>query len=378
MTTSTSERIRASSRGRRATRMGVLHVITSTARRGAEVFAVDLAEELAARGRHVRTVALAPGPDPNGLPVPTLGRTALGWRTLRSLRREAARYRVVVAHGSSAVVATALATVASRTPFVYRNIGDPTFWLDTGKRLRRTRWILRRARTIVALWEGSAATLRRLGGSNLDIRVIPKGVPASRFPPVDARARHEARSKLGLGSRGIVAAYVGSLSYEKNVDVAITAVASIPDADLLVVGDGPERERLAALAERLAPGRVRFLGTLERPQEALAAADVLVLPSHTEGIPGVLIEAAFSEMPVVATAVGGVPEIVLDGRSGELVAPGDAHAVAQGIRSVVPHARAKGRAGRRHCLERFEIGVVADTWDALLGDLGAWDDSDDV
>lgn len=363
---------RRKSRRDRTLAAPVLHVITSTARRGAETFAVDLWTELAGRGRPGRTVALVDG-GPAGLPVPVLGSSRFGLRTLLALRREARAARVVVAHGSDAVVACALATLGTRTPFVYRNIGDPSFWLDTPRRRRRMTWLLRRARATVALWDHSAGQLRELAGRAIDIRIIPTGVPARLFAPAGTAGRREAREALGLSADAIVAVYVGSLSSEKDVATAIAAIARIPEAELLVVGDGAEGERLRGLADGSAPGRIRFLGTRERPREELAAADVLVLSSRTEGIPAVLIEAAFSGLPVVATAVGGIPEVVDDGGSGFVVAVGDVDGFAEAIRKAAGNSDRMGRAGRDRCLERYEIGVVAAAWDELLGTLGAWE-----
>ena len=372
--TSTERSAAGRSGGAAPVRTAVLHVITGTTRRGAETFAVDLALALAERGRAGRTVALTVDGSGAGLDVPALGRRPLGAGTIAALRHEVKRARVVVAHGSSAVVACTMATLGTRTRFVYRNIGDPTFWLDTQRRRAQMRWILRRVDATVALWEGSAAALRAFGSDRLDVRVIPTGVPARLFEPADTKARAHARRALSVGGRGIVVLYIGSLSGEKNVDAAISAVASIPDAELLLVGDGPDRARLEALARSAASDRIRFLGARDRPREELAAADVLVLPSRTEGIPAVLIEAAFSGLPVVASAVGGIPEIVEDGRTGLLVPPGDVAALARALRAAAADGAAMGNAARLRCLERFEIGVVADAWSALLGDLGAWEE----
>ncbi len=326
---------------------------------------------LAERGRPGKTVALTADDESNPLPVPVLGGRAFGPGTLCALRREAGEVGVVVAHGSSAVVACGLATLGARTPFVYRNIGDPSFWLTTPRRRRRMRWILRRAAATVALWEDSAAQLRAIGGDRIATEIIPTGVPARLFPPITAADRERSRRALGLTGEGIVAIFVGALSPEKNIETAIRAVTSIPGATLLLVGDGPERGGLEAAAGT-APGRVRFIGTRERPREELAAADVLVLPSKTEGIPAVLIEAGLSGLPVAASAVGGIPEIVEHGRTGFLVPPGNVAAFATAIREAAAAGPAMGIAARERCLERFEIGAVADAWDLLLGTLGAW------
>jgi len=351
----------------------VLQVITSTARRGAEIFGVDLHEALRARGRPVRTVALTASPYPGGLDIPALGPRPRAMATLRALRREAQRSRLVVAHGSDAVAATAIATIGTRSKFVYRNIGDPRFWLSTPLRRAGMRFFLRRASAVVALWPGSRDALRELGTADRKIRIIPTGVPASRFAPVDERRRTAARHHLGIENGAVTVVYIGSLSGEKNVDAAITAVAGIPAMRLLVVGDGPDRSELEALASRAAPGRVQFTGSLEDPGQALAAADVLVLPSRTEGIPAVLIEAAFSEVPIVATAVGGVGEIVVDGETGRLVPPGNPAALGSALTSTISAGSAFGRAARERCLARFEMNVIAEAWDRLLHDLGAWE-----
>ena len=372
VTTTLQRRRNRHSEDRAVARDGVLQVITSTSRRGAEVFGVDLGDELGARGRTVTTVALVPGQSPS-LDVPTLGKRALGLRTLLRLRRRARSSSLVIAHGSSAVVATALATLGTSTPFVYRNIGDPSYWFDTPKRRRRMRWILRRARAVVALWDGSETELRRLGGPSIAIRVIPKGVPARRFPLVDEGSRTRARALFG--ARGLTVVYIGSLTPEKNVDAAISALGLLPDAQLLVVGAGSDRDRLEALGSRIAPGRIIFSGALSDPAEALAAADVLILPSLTEGIPGVLIEAAFSGLPVVATAVGGVPGVVSDGQTGILVREPTPSALAEAIAAAGRAGRVMGMAGRSWCEERFEIGTIADRWDALLAELGTWSET---
>jgi len=362
--------------GRRPEPVEVLQVITDTDRRGAQIFACDLEDALAAPGRRVRTVALTPGMDSEGLPVRCLGSRSLVPATLLALRRQARSARVVAAHGSSTLPAVAMALAGTGIPFVYRSIGDPLYWSGTKARRARMRMLLSRPAIVVALWPGSARALRdQLGVPQDRIRTIPSGVPADRFPRIDSASRRSARERYGFPSDARVLAYVGSLSHEKNVEAAISLPGSLADAYLLVVGSGPLRGRLEEMARTVAPGRVRFTGPLRDPHEAVAAADLLVLPSRSEGIPGVLIEAAFRGLPSVATAVGGVREVVLDGETGFLVPPGDQRALAEAVHTLLQSSDGMGERAREHCIRRFEMSVVANEWDAVLEELGAWTDA---
>jgi glycosyltransferase involved in cell wall biosynthesis len=353
----------------------VLHVVASGRRRGAETFAVDLAAELERRGIGGPVVALAASPrgadSPDGL-VPGLGRRRLGPTTLVAIRRLASSTGadLLVAHGSRTLPACALALVASGVPFVYRSIGDPRVWSSSGARRWRTTRLLRRAARVVALWPEAADALEsihRVPSSR--VRVIPNGVPADRCPVPDAETRRAARARWGLRPDGDVVAYLGSLTREKDVGAAITAVSRLPDVEMVIAGEGPERAELEARAAAITPGRVRFVGVVAGAAPVLAAADAVVLASRTEGVPGVLIEAGLSGLPAVATAVGGVAEVVDDGVTGVLAAPGDVAGLTAGLERALANRDAMGEAARRRCLERFEIGIVARAWADLLTDL---------
>lgn len=127
--------------------------------------------------------------------------------------------------------------------------------------------------------------------------------------------------ELGLDPHATYLLFLGRLNLVKGPDLAVEALTLIDDANLLVVGDGPMEESLKQRAARLGLGeRVLFLG--QRPHQEvpryLAACDLLVLPSRSEGQPNAVLEALAAERPVVAAAVGGVPEIVAEGRQGML------------------------------------------------------------
>jgi glycosyltransferase involved in cell wall biosynthesis len=347
----------------------VLQVITDTDRRGAQVFATDLGAALG-DDLAVRTVALAPGRE-GGLDVEVLGASRLAPSTLRALRSAAGAADVVVAHGSSTLFACAAALLGSGRPFVYRQISDPVFWTPTASRRLRVRVALRRARHVVALWSGSAAVLReRFGVPDDRITVVPNGVPTRPAGSDDTRAA--ARARLDLPSDRPTVAYVGALVPEKGVADVVRAVARVP-AYLLVAGTGPERASLEALARDCAPERVTFLGAVDDPALVYEAADVVVLARRGgDSMPAVLIEAGLTGVACVATPIDAIPEVIVDGETGVLVAPGDVDALADALRDLLAdpdRRRALGAAARARCETCFTIPVVAQQWAAVLRDV---------
>ncbi|MGA5702909.1 glycosyltransferase family 4 protein [Peterkaempfera bronchialis] len=353
----------------------VLHLVTDPRRRGAQNLARDLHAELLARGTESRIAALQPHPDaPPGDPLPVLGPARFHPATLRALRRAATTADVVVAHGSSTLPACAAALLGSRTPFVYVNIGDPRHWTASRARRLRVGAALHRAAAVAALSDGAREVLLdRFRLHPERVRTIPNGRAADRYPPAAGPAdRLAARRALGLPPDVPLAATVGALTPEKRIDLAVDAVTRTPGAHLAVAGEGPLRAALEEHAAVLAPGRVHFLGGLDSPAELYRAADALLLSSASEGMPGVLVEAALAALPSVATEVGWVREAVVDGVTGALVPPGDAQALADALGRVLTGDRAAlGAAARRHALDRFELGVVADAWQRLLGEVAA-------
>jgi glycosyltransferase involved in cell wall biosynthesis len=342
----------------------VLHLVASTRRRGAEVFATDLASALRSHGPSGRVISLTGG---GTLPVDVTGSGRFHLRTLAIVRSEVRRSSVVVAHGSTTLLAACTATVGAGVPFVYRNIGDPDHWVGTRRRSQSVGLMLRRAARVVALWPGAAERLverHRLDPQR--VAVAPTGVDVARFPPVDEGSRAIARKSLHLEAGGPVVCVVGSLTSEKDPFSAIRAVARVDGARLLVAGEGPLRPALEEQARALLPGRATFLAAVDDVRLVLAAADVLLLSSRTEGLPAVLIEAGLSSLPVVATPVGGVAEIVEDGVTGVLAPVGDAEAMANAIDQALAAGRAMGERARARCERHFGLDQVAETWAAVL------------
>lgn len=193
---------------------------------------------------------------------------------------------------------------------------------------RLSEWALPRADRIVAVSRalGDAAVL--LGVSRDRVVLVMNGVDAELFHPRDRAA---ARAELGLPD-GPLVLYVGNLKDVKGVlDLApawTRVLVEVPDATLVIVGDGPLRGKLEALVDQFG-ARVRMIDAqpLARVPVWMAACDVLVLPSHAEGTPNVVLEALACGRRVVASAVGGVPDLLASAELGALVPPGDPNAL---------------------------------------------------
>ena len=170
---------------------------------------------------------------------------------------------------------------------------------------------------------------------------------------------------------------VGRLAPMKGFAVLLEALAEVDGARLTLVGDGPERAALEATARRLGlDGRVRFTGALGAGgvTDLLREADVFCLPSFAEGVPVVLMEAMAARLPVVATTIMGIPELVADGVAGRLVPPGRAAPLASALRELVadPAARARmGAAGRAAIEAGFDVDCSAEQLARLLGGVPA-------
>ena len=231
-------------------------------------------------------------------------------------------------------------------------------------RRRLIAWSLRRCHTVVVVSRALGDEVAALGVERTRIRAIPNGIDVESFRPGDRAA---ARRTLGLQPGERLAVCVSRLSHEKGIDLLVEAV-SRPDAagvHVVVVGDGPERPALEARRDALGlASRVRFTGT--RPHGEiplwLTAADVVVLSSRTEGHPNAVVEALACGRPVVATRVGGVPDILTDEELGVMVAPGDAGALAAGIRAAFVRPWDAGRLTR---------AAHARTWDRVADELYA-------
>jgi glycosyltransferase involved in cell wall biosynthesis len=200
---------------------------------------------------------------------------------------------------------------------------------------------------------------------------IPNAIPTDRYTPDPVR-RAAWRSQHEVPADALMFTCVAGLRPQKNHRLLIQAFAhassQLADALLLLVGP-PDRldpayaESLQRLAQELGLGqRVRFLGSRSDVPDILRASDVFVLSSDYEGNPLSVLEAMAAGLPVVSTAVGGVPELVQHGATGLLVPAGDARALAEAITQLGRNAdqrAAMGHAARQTALERFDVRVMS-------------------
>lgn len=197
---------------------------------------------------------------------------------------------------------------------------------------------------------------------------ISTGVDLDRFRPRPEQ-RLEARRALGLDGEGPVVGVVAYLREDKGLEVLLRAMPEIllhsRDSVLVIVGEGPLRSRLEAVARGLnLQDAVRFAGLREDVPDLLAAFDVFCLPSlRNEGVPQSVLQAAAAGLPVVSTAVGGIPEAVAHGRTGIVVPPGDAGELAGAISGLLAdpaNGRRLGTAGRQRVSTSFSIEHMLD------------------
>ena len=296
-----------------------------------------------------------------GMSVTPVFLAAAVWRSIRKINRESIDYDIVDAHYFYPDgVAVALLSRFLRRPFLITARGSdinvlprfavPRCWI---------RWAARRASALVTVSDALRTRLLGLGIEGGTVHVVRNGVDLELFAPRDRAA---CKSRLGVGAKTLVS--VGNLIALKGHDLVIRALQLLPGYALLIVGEGELRKPLEELADALRVGdRVRFLGAVRQAElaEIYNAADALVLASSREGMPNVLLEAMACGTPVVATAVGGVPEVVKGEAAGVLVEQRDAGSIAAAVRHLFDAYPAP--AATRRYAEAF-------SWDSAVASLG--------
>lgn len=360
-----------------------LHVSLLTARLDPERFETLLVSgrEDAAEGNMLELGRIAASLPLVRLPTMVRAIRPLGdLRTLWSLVRIIRRFRpdVVHTHLAKAGLLGRLAARLAGVPVVVHTYHGSVLRGYFGPRQSRLllwidRWLARLSSRLIAITPSGRRELSDLGVAPADrIEVIPLGLDLESFR--ERRDSAAARRSLGIAPETPVIGIVGRLVPIKDVGTFLRAVElasrTVPDLVALIVGDGEERAALEALATP----RCRFLGFREDVQALLGAMDVLALSSRNEGSPVSLIEGLAAGKPVVATAVGGVPDVVRDGETGLLVPPGDPEALAAAmVRLLTDRSLAArlGAAGAAAVFPAYDISRLVPDIEALYLRLGA-------
>ncbi|MGH3093027.1 MAG: glycosyltransferase [Gaiellaceae bacterium] len=349
--------------------MRILHVIQEMAVGGAERVVAALAHRSGEEGHEV-ALAAVPGRLSDDLGLPLFALPLVERRPLQvapAARRLAGAVRawkpdVVHSHNPGMAIVTGLATRRGRRPPALVSVhGVPE------DDYRRAAWLLRLAGLqVVACGPGVAAGLAERG-CRVE-RTIVNGVA----PAPDPLPRAELVRRFGLSESGNIVAAVGRLVPQKNHVLAVRALREVPDTTLLVFGEGDLRGEIELEAQAAGVAdRVVLPGLQPDARAALAAVDALVLTSHWEGLPLAVLEALAAGVPVVATAVRGVRELLTDRQDGLLVPPGDASALAGALRSVLGDAglaRRLATAGSELAARHSEEAMAAE-YLALYGKL---------
>jgi glycosyltransferase involved in cell wall biosynthesis len=363
----------------------ILYVITGTGRGGAETQVVSLASAFAKRGYGVGIVSLLPPGDfsdelrERGIPLYSL-RMKRGWPSLLALfrfTRIVRRFRPDIIH-SHMVHANLLTRIARRfgrgIPLI-----NTEHSINIGGQIREIAYRLTDSLcdyfTIISKAARARLVVAGVAPPNR-ITTVPNGIDTVRFQR-NGDDRLCTRKELGVDNEFVWLA-VGRFEAVKGYEIMLNAFRSVLDKSresvLLIAGIGPLFEQSVALANELRlGGHVRFLGLRKDVSCLMSAADGYVMSSLYEGMPMVLLEAASSELPAVATAVGGNPEVILEGETGFLVMPGSAEKLQAGMMRMMELPQesrlAMGAAARKHILDNFSLRAIVNEWESLYSQI---------
>ncbi len=362
--------------------MKIAHVLGSLGMGGAERVALDLATEQRAKGHEVLVISLS-GESGGGplasaftdaqIPVHVVAkRPGLDWTLPPRIARELRKLRIdiVHTHNTPPLVYAAAAARLSRHVVVHTKHGEGHLVSHAGQILRRLGAPF--VHSFVAVSEKTAEHARQQWAYPFPsrIKVIPNGIRLDVHRP-DLEARREVRAELGISNSAWVVGTVGRCDRNKNQVALIRALENeLGDtAHLIIAGDG---DQMSALHEaRLAsscPASIHILGRRNDAHRITAALDVFALPSLSEGLPLVILEAMATEIPVVSTNVGGIPKVIAQRETGLLVPPADDAAMTRSLLSLRDDrdfAARLGGAGRSLAQREYSSERMAEEYLAL-------------
>jgi glycosyltransferase involved in cell wall biosynthesis len=346
-----------------------MHVVISLSPGGTERLVVELVRRTQDRCHSVvccldEPGTWAPALIRDGIPVISVDRQPgfqpqIGFRVAQIARAHAVD--VLHCHQYSAFVYGRIARAFARFGLVFTEHGRLAHQQPSWKRRLVNPMLGRMGGALFAVSAELRAHMMAEGLPASRITVIHNGIDPGARPDSEATAR--ARARLGLDSKRFVVGSAARLDRVKDLDTLIRAVGVLKRRQgsgfLVIFGDGPEREALQRrVVEQDLTNDVLFAGYREDVRSLLPAVDLYVNSSISEGISLTILEAMAAALPVVATSVGGNPEIVRDGETGVLVPPGDVDSLASALVKLARDNRTRtryGDEGRRRVLEHFTI-----------------------
>ncbi len=353
------------------------HVLLSLDCGGLERVVLDLIREGCRRGQQAAVICLerpgtlAPDVEALGVEVVSVGKPeGLRLRTIGKLATILQRLAptVVHTHQIGALFYAGSAARRAKIPLIVQT--------EHGKhygRRRRTRWLgwvaARHAQRFFCVSKdiASEALAHRIVPRE-KIDVVPNGIDVSRFS--GCQDTRELRDSLGIPENVPVIGTIGRLHEIKRQDLLLRGFAQlrrrIPETHLLLVGDGPLRGELEQLARDLGlAASVHFAGYQSQPEQFLAMMKVFTLTSRSEGMPLVVLEAHAAGLPVVASRVGGLPEMIEHGRTGLLFSSSQEEELVEALFTLLSEpdvARGMGEAGRARVQSRFTVRHMYETY----------------
>jgi len=278
---------------------------------------------------------------------------------------------------SNNVATAAVVAKATKRPFVYAIQGTGTRTkhlvvnlLINAYNWTAARWLLREARKVILLSEGLVPTAEEFGVQKGKIAVIPSGVDNIRFNPECDQVKEgvsQLKEEFNISDE-IIIGYVGRLYSAKGLTNLFSAVKEIAGNNrkiaLLIVGDGAQRRELETLSKELKI-RAVFTGWQHDTVPYYSLMDIFALPSLYEGLPNVVLEAMAMKKPVVATMVGGVPDVLTNGVNGFLVPVGDVSQMTAALKRLIEDEELRKRMGRTNRQEVEEHFLWSHTADKV-------------
>ncbi|NDV48036.1 MULTISPECIES: glycosyltransferase [unclassified Salipiger] len=358
----------------------ILYVIDSLKFGGAEMLLLGLLDAARDRGCEAHVAYFTPGPLEARVAERDVGMTRLSTRGLRDPRALARCMKLIrdwrpdIVH-SHLIKSDLVGQTAARLSGVPRIITlhntDP--WREKKAKSLMYRTITAGADACIGVSDRVANHVARTGGFRAErIETIVNGIDLHHFDPARTQPLDLARYGVQPGAK--VVAVIGSLTPQKDHENFLRSAAilaqRVPQAVFLVVGEGPLGPQIEAQARGLGlgPERLILTGAISRMRELLAALDVMVVSSAWEGLPMVLLEGMAMQCAVASTDVGGIPDVLEDGRSGRLVPAHDPEALAQAVAGLLadPAAAARlGGAARDTVVARFSAEVMRERIFAL-------------